>query len=69
MRIFVRVVEKLFVHLVLFSREILENTVHREPCKENTLHVEEIEDENRYNYQTTFELWNVLYQDLSLVLI
>lgn len=69
MRIFVRVVGKLFVHLVLFSREILENIAHGEPCKENTLHVEEIEDENRYNYQTTFELWNVLYQDLSLVLI
>lgn len=44
MRIFVRVVEKLFVHLVLFLREILENIVHRETCKENTLHVKETED-------------------------
>lgn len=44
MRIFVRVVEKLFSHLVLFSREILENIVHRETCKENTLHVKETED-------------------------
>lgn len=44
MRIFVRAVEKLFARLVLFSREILENIVRREPCKGNTLHVKETED-------------------------